>query len=349
VSGTISFLGADFNSIVHRGQVLARLDPALFDAQVESARSQLAKATADTEAADVAVGDAQTKLAQARALHDKQLIADADFDAAEVALKEAVAQREENRSQQVAARASLDQATVNRAYTVITSPIDGIVVARNVDIGQTVAAAYQAPTLFVIANDLARMQLNAGIDESDVGTVRVGEPVTFTVDAYPQEEFRGVVKQVRLQPNIVQNVVTYSTVIAVDNSDLRLKPGMTATLNVEVARSRNVLRVPAPALRYVPRPQVFAALGERVPPELAQETAHRQTGASGSRGFVWVDDGKELRTVPVTVGLSDGALAEVQAPALGDGTAVVTAEFVASPGRMVATPLSPMRPMPMGR
>ncbi len=341
VSGTISQLGADFNSIVHKGQVIARLDPSLFDTEVESARSTLGKATADAQGAMVAVGDAEVKLKQATALHDRQLIPDADYDAAKVALETANANLRAARAQETQARAALDQVIVNRQHTIITAPIDGIVISRSVDVGQTVAASFQAPTLFVIAGDLTKMQLNASIDESDVGMVHAGQHVTFTVDAYPQDEFAGLVRQVRIQPVITQNVVTYSTVIDVDNTDLRLKPGMTATLNIEVARSHGVLRVPAAAVRYVPRKDAFAALGEPVPSALTEETARRPGTGPGARGFVWIYDGGQLRPERVTLGLSDGSFVEVRGSNLRAEMPVVTGEIATPNKAMAATPLSP--------
>jgi len=342
VSGTISELGADFNSIVKKGQVVARLDPSLIDAEIQSARSTVAKAVADAEGAKVAVGDAEVKLKQAAALHDRQLIPDADFDAANVALETAKATLEAAVAQEAQARATLHQALVDREHTVITAPIDGIVISRDVDVGQTVAASFQAPTLFVIANDLKELQLNAGIDESDVGMVRAGQKVTFTVDAYPQDEFSGLVRQVRIQPAVSQNVVTYATVIDVDNRDLRLKPGMTATLNVEVARSNGVLRVPAAALKYVPRKDAFAALGEPVLPEFTEETTRRSAASrQGGQGIVWTYDHARLQPLRVSLGMSDGAFVAAIGPGLATDVPVVTGEITAPTRAIVSTPLQP--------
>jgi HlyD family secretion protein len=327
VSGTISYLGADFNSIVHRGQVVARLDPALLDAQIESARSELAKSEGDLQAAGVAVDDANRKLSQVRALHDRQLETDEDLDAAAVTFKTALAARDSATALVAQARAVLDQALVSRQHTDIASPIDGIVIGRNVDIGQTVAASLQAPTLFVIANDLRRMQLNAAIDESDIGAVHVDQPVTFTVDAYPQEEFSGMVSEIRLQPTVVQNVVSYATIVAVDNRDLQLKPGMTATLNIEVARARDVSRVAVAALRFVPRETAFAALGEEIPRAYWDDVRTRPAGgAPGAKGIVWTDDPAGLHAVPVAIGLSDGSVAEVSGQGVARALPVVIGE-----------------------
>lgn len=267
VSGTIKELYADFNSIVHRGQVIARLDPSLFETQVEQARANLVRAQAEVERLKVALEDARQRLARAEELAARKLIPQTELEAAQVTARAAEAQLRSAQAQLTQAEASLNQAQVNLQHTIITSPIDGIVVSRNVDVGQTVAAGLQAPTLFVLAADLTKMRVAASIDEADVGRIRPGQPVRFRVDAYPTEEFRGTVVQVRLQPTVVQNVVTYTTVIDVPNPDLKLKPGMTANVVIEVARRDEAVRVPNTALRFRPTAEIFAALGQEPPPE----------------------------------------------------------------------------------
>ena len=192
------------------------------------------------------------------------------------------------RSQQAGvtqSQASLRQNQVNLQHTVIESPIDGLVISRNVDVGQTVAASMSAPTLFILAADLTKMQVLASLDESDVGRIRPGQIVRFRVDAFPTEEFIGTVTQVRLQPTTVQNVVTYQTVIDVPNPDLKLKPGMTANVNIEIARRSNVLRVPNTALRFRPTAEIFAALGQTPPPigRRAADVARARTGGDPIR------------------------------------------------------------------
>ena len=252
VSGTVTNLYADFNSIVRKGQILARLDPSLIQAEIERSRANLAGAEADMERVRVTLNDAETKLQRARELSARDLLARSDLDAAELARKTADAQLRASAAQVTQARAALELSQVNLGKTVIASPIDGIVISRAVDVGQTVAASLQAPTLYTIAADLGQMQLKASIDESDLGNIKDGQPVTFTVDAYPTDVFRGVVKQVRLNPVVEQNVVTYAAMISAPNPELKLKPGMTATVTVEVARRSNALRVPAAALRFKP-------------------------------------------------------------------------------------------------
>ncbi|RPI54429.1 MAG: efflux RND transporter periplasmic adaptor subunit [Acidobacteria bacterium] len=266
VSGTIQQLNADFNSLVHKGQVLARLDPSLFQTQIEQARANLIRAEADLERLRVALDDAKTKLNRARELSEKKLIAQTELEAADVAVRSAEAQLRSQQAAVTQSTASLQQNQVNLQHTVIESPIDGLVISRNVDVGQTVAASMSAPTLFVLAADLTKMQVLASLDESDVGRIRPGQVVRFRVDAYPNDEFTGSVTQVRLQPTTVQNVVTYQTVIDVPNPQLKLKPGMTATVNIEIARRTDVLRMPNTALRFRPTNEIFTALGQTPPP-----------------------------------------------------------------------------------
>ena len=287
VSGTILQLNADFNSLVRKGQVLARLDPSLFQTQIEQARANLIRSEADLERLRVSLDDARTKLNRARELSEKKLIAQTELEAADVAVRSAEAQIRSQQAGVTQSQASLRQNQVNLQHTVIESPIDGLVISRNVDVGQTVAASMSAPTLFVLAADLTKMQVLASLDESDVGRIRPAQTVRFRVDAFPNDEFVGSVTQVRLQPTTVQNVVTYQTVIDVPNPELKLKPGMTANVNIEIARRTNVMRVPNPALRFRPTAEIFAALGQTPPP--AGTGRGRGTGAG---------DGPDTRATP---------------------------------------------------
>jgi HlyD family secretion protein len=310
VSGSIRSLSADFNSIVRKGQELARLDPSLFESAIEQARASLVRAEADRDRLKVTLADATVKLQRARELGERQLIPATEVDAADVNERLAAAQVRSADAQVAQARAALSQARVNLAKTVITSPIDGIVIARNVDVGQTVAASLQAPTLFIIAADLREMQLKANIDEADLGQVASGQAVTFTVDAYPSETFRGTVEQVRLNPVIDQNVVTYAAIIGAPNPELKLKPGMTANISIEIARGDSVLRVPSAALRFKPSDEVLAALGAG---------SERPKGAG-----VWTLVDGRLTPVSVSTGVTDGTYTEVAGGALEEGTRVVT-------------------------
>ncbi len=283
VSGIVQSLeGVDFNSIVKKGQVIARLDPSILETQVETAKANLTNAQANMERQKVAVADAQSKLVRAKELAARQLINQVDLENADTTLKSAEAQQKSTQSSIVQAEAAVNKARVDLDHTIITAPIDGIVIKRSVDRGQTVNAGMSAPELFIIAADLTKMQVNANIDESDVGRMRPGETVTFRVDAYPTETFRGTVKQVRLNPLTVQNVVTYSTVIDVPNPELKLKPGMTANVNIEIARRDSVLRVPNAALRFRPTKDIFDALNQAMPPELERGRGNRGGPSTGS-------------------------------------------------------------------
>ncbi len=298
VSGNIEWLGADFNSIVKKGQVIARLDPSLFDAQLNQvqanlvqARANLTKSRSELDRARVQLTDAQQKYARAKELASQQLLPASELDAAKIAVDSANASLASQQATVVQVQAavtqseaSVNQSQVNRQHTIIVAPIDGIVTQRSVDVGQTVAASMSAPTLFVIAADLTEMQVNANIDEADVGRIRPGQQVTFRVDAYPTDNFIGTVTQIRLQPVVVQNVTTYGTVITVPNRELKLKPGMTANVKIEIAKRTNALRIPNAALRFRPTAEVFAALNQEVPPEMTQAPGAGRGGRGGG-GF----------------------------------------------------------------
>jgi len=266
VSGTIARLNADFNSHVHRGEVIALIEPALFKGAVQQAVADSENSEANLSAARANLEKAKAALEQARADYDRTVslakdglapqqqleVAKATFDGAKASVNAAAATVQQARAQVGQKSAAVSIARTNLNYTVIRSPIDGIVVARNVDVGQTVAASLQAPTIFTIAQDLAKMQVYGKVDESDVGRVKMGQPVTFKVDAFPKQVFRGTVSQIRMNPTIVQNVVTYDAIIDFANPELKLFPGMTAYVSIPVATADNVLKVPDAALRYKP-------------------------------------------------------------------------------------------------
>src|SRR5467141_267074 len=266
VSGTIAKLNVDFNSRVHKGDVVALIDPALFQgallqtaADLENAKANLAAAKANLEKAKAAAVQAKADYDRTVALNKEGVLSQAQLDLTKANIDSAnagvsgaaasVTQAEAQVSQKTAA-VTVSQTNLN--YTVIRSPIDGTVVARNVDVGQTVAASLQAPTIFTIAQDLTKMLVYAKTDESDVGNIKVGKPVTFKVDAFPKETFRGVVSQVRMNATTVQNVVTYDTIVEFANPELKLFPGMTAYVTIPVATVQNVLKLPNTALRYKP-------------------------------------------------------------------------------------------------
>jgi HlyD family secretion protein len=338
VSGIVQELSADFNSIVKKGQVIARLDPSILDTQVVTAKANLANAQANLERQKVAVTDANSKLVRANELSAKQLLPKADLETADMTAKQADAQLKSTQSQVVQAEAAVNKAKVDLDHTIITAPIDGIVIKRSVDKGQTVNAGMSAPELFIIAADLTKMQVNANIDESDVGRMRPGQAVTFRVDAYPTETFHGNVKQVRLNPLTVQNVVTYSTVIDVPNQDLKLKPGMTANVNIEIARRDNVLRVPNAALRFRPTKDIFAALNQPMPADSpggrgnrGGQNAQGQDGAAPAAGQPAANPAGAPGPAP-----GRGATGSGQAPSTGSGQAAPKAAGTATTGQVVA-------------
>ena len=325
VSGTIKALSADFNSRVRKGQVIAELEPSLFQTQVDQASATVSRLQAEVERARVQVDDAHAKLKRAEELSAQQLIARSDLETAATTARDAEAALKSAEAQVTQAKASLNQNQVTLGHTVIRAPIDGIVISRNVDVGQTVAASMSAPTLFVIAQDLTQMRVNASIDEADIGRITNGQEVTFHVDAYPRDTFAGTVSQVRLQPVTEQNVVSYVTVIDVPNRELKLKPGMTANVTIEVARADDVLKVPAAALRF--QNQIGAGSG------------------SGSRSgpAVWVLEGEQPRHVPVTVGLNDGTTVAVVGGELEEGAKVITGTSTPA-ATTVAASTSPLIP-----
>src|SRR6184192_1246012 len=308
VSGPIQAIDVNFNSPVKKGQRVAKIDPAPFAVKVREAEASLKNAQAKV------VGDRADKrlkkllLERNRTLLARNLVAQNDLDTAETANEQASAQLALDQAGVAQAEASLEEAQVNLRYTDILSPVDGVVVSRNVDVGQTVAASFQTPTLFLIAQDLTKMQVDTNVSESDVGRVREEQPATFTVDAYPGQPFPGRVAQVRNAPIIVQNVVTYDVVVAVDNSGLELKPGMTANVSITTAKRDQALRIPVRALRFRPD-EAGAAAPDAKPKE-------------ESAVYVLAPDGA-LRRVEVQAGVRDNQHVEVLGGDLHEGDRVV--------------------------
>src|ERR1017187_1874649 len=260
VSGAIAALHADFNSPVKKGELIAKIDDRLFVAAVEQAKANLAAAQGNLAKAKAQAVDAERQYQRDVILAARRLIADADRDTAQTTSEADKAAVDAAVGAVEQAKAQLNQAQVNLDYTNITSPKDGTVISRNVDVGQTVAASLQAPVLFLIAEDLCKMQVDTSVAESDIGRIKSGSPATFTVDAYKSERFTGVVRQVRINPQTVQNVVTYDAVIDVANTDLRLLPGMTANCTFVYDQKDDALRVPNAAMRFRPPNELLASL-----------------------------------------------------------------------------------------
>lgn len=312
VSGTIKNIYADFNSPVKRGQLIARIDPAVFEAQVAQARANLLSARANLEKAETARVDTERTMERSRELFSRNLIAKNELDTSVTNYDTAKAQVSVARAQISQTEAALRIAETNLRYTRIISPVNGIVVSRNVDIGQTVAASFQTPTLFNIAQDLTKMQIDSSVAEADIGKIKVGQPVEFTVDAYPDSPFRGSVSEIRNAPISVQNVVTYDAVIKVDNPELKLKPGMTANVSIIVSSKKDVLRVPNAALRFRPT-------------EKRGKTQQKEKGNG-----VWITENKKPKRIAVSTGISDGNYTELLSDDIKEGQELIV-ESLAKP------------------
>jgi HlyD family secretion protein len=364
VSGTIEKLFADFNTKVKAGQIVAQLNQDKFRAAEDQARANLLAAQSNIEKSKVSVADTLRTLERNRELRKKDLMAQSDLDAAQAAYDAALAQVEVNRAQAAQAQASLKQSTVDLNNTVIRSPVDGLVISRNVDVGQTVAASLQAPTLFTIANELARMEVHTNVDEADVGNVKEGQDVTFTVDAFPSRRFRGRVHQVRNAPIVVQNVVTYVAVVRIDNKELLLKPGMTANVQFLVSRKEDVLTIPNMALRFKPpeekeeAQELLRREQARTAPKVGEKRTSRQSvagaGAAAGRGArrvrIYVLRGDKAQAMEVQLGITDGSRTEVVSADLRENDPIIigmsSGASSANPG--VANPFQPSQPRGFG-
>jgi HlyD family secretion protein len=354
VSGNVAALHADFNKQVKKGDLLAELDPLPFQEKVDQVKAALEKAKVD-------VRNAQIGLRRQKALWDQQLAAQADLDQAQANYDSAVAAQGQ-------AEASLAQAQTDLRNSRIVAPIDGVVVDRQYDVGQPVAASFTAPTIFTIAQDLTKMQVSTDVSESDIGMCKVGQPVRFTVDAYPDQAFRGRIAQIRLNATVNQNVVTYPVIIEVSNEDLALRPSMTANVTIDVATVKDVLRIPNAALRFRPEQTTVA------PTPSADERAARAGGGPGSVGaarqlgqtaggkprkaggqtvYQMAADGiGEPKPVEIRAGISDGRFTQVAAGELKEGDAIVVglattkadASGGARPGAAAAPPGGGRRP-----
>ncbi len=392
VTGRIASLHADFNSVVRAGQILARIDPANFEAQLERAKADLTDARAGVRTAEALVAmqkandtaakvtaqDAARALRRARELSAEGVVSSRELEVAEAAADQAAARLEQAYSQVRSAEAALEQARarvdqaraavriaeINLFYTVIASPVDGVVISRSVDVGQTVSASLQAPTLFTIANDLTKMQVVANVDEADIGSITPDSRVSFTVDAFPGETFTGTLNQIRLNPQTQQNVVTYSVIIDVGNLSLNLRPGMTANTTFLIAERAEALRLPNAALRFWPEgtprgeEKEMIGGGAAARPDAVPETPPLPAAgevirfpaarpATARPHVIWVlgpEGSPEPRVVKI--GISDGSASEVVEGDLKPGEAVIIGRNT-SPEAMAARGNSPFAP-PMG-
>jgi HlyD family secretion protein len=326
LSGIIDSVEVDFNDRVQQGQVLARLDTDKLEAQLLQSKAGLAAAEAKLREAQATVTETQVKLKRCEKLADNKMCSGEDLDSARAAYMRANAEAGSAKAQIAEASAKLDADQTNLAKAIIQSPINGVVLMRAVEPGQTVAASLQAPILFTLAEDLAQMELHVDVDEADVGQVREGQQATFTVDAYPDRTFQARIIQVRYGAQVVDGVVSYETLLEVDNADLSLRPGMTATAEILVERLSDVLLVPNAALRFSPpnqskkRSSGGGSLLSKLMPRPPHPDRNQQSQQSEGEQRVWVlQDGRPV-PVPVTVGLSDGNQTQITAGELTPGT-----------------------------
>jgi HlyD family secretion protein len=341
VAGLIESFGSDprdstktvtYGTRVEPGTVLARLDSALFQARVGQARGRVAKAKADIEQAEAKLRQAERALERATKLMARRTVAQQEYDSDLADFESAKATLALNQSELLVAEADLQEATVNLGYTTIRSPVKGIVLDRRINIGQTVVASLNAPSLFLIAKDLSRLEIWSAVNETDIGSIHEGQDVRFTVGTLPQQEFQGKVSKIRLNASMSQNVVTYTVVVSVDNSSERLIPYLTARISFDVEKRENALLVPSAALRWQPRPEdvvseerssvALAPSSERFPDADQSKRAHPPRDHEAA-GVLWIQQGDYVKPVRVTIGLSDGLMTEVSSGGLREGDEIV--------------------------
>lgn len=309
VSGIINKLFVDYNSVVKKGQVIAELDKQNLQSQLNSAKAQLSQAQANLLSAQSDLAYQKANYQRNKTLYNKGLISANDYEQARLSWQTANATVTERRDAVATAREEVSRAQTNLSYAVITSPIDGVVISKSVEEGQTVAASYSTPELFTIAKDLKDMRVIANVDEADIGGVKVGQRVTFTVDAYPNDTFEGAVTQVRQEATTTNNVVTYEVVISAPNQDLKLKPGLTANVNIYTEEIKNVLSVPSKALRYTPEKETVG--GRKI------------QDVTNAKNKVWTLEGNTLVAHKVTVGSTDGVHTQILG-GIKNGAKVIT-------------------------
>ncbi|WP_262278748.1 efflux RND transporter periplasmic adaptor subunit [Hallella absiana] len=316
VSGIVSKLYVDYNSVVKKGQVIAELDKSNLISELNSAKANLEQAKASLSSAESSLSYQAANFRRNKALYQKGLISGNDYESARLSYQTAMASVSSARDQVSAAREQVKKAQTNLGYATITSPIDGIVLSKSVEEGQTVAASFSTPTLFTIAKDLTNMQVVADVDEADIGDVKVRERVTFTVDAYPDNTFSGTVKQVRQEATTTNNVVTYSVVISAPNADLKLKPGLTATVTIYTQENKGVLSVPSKALRFTPEKETVGGM--------------KIKDIANAKNKVWTIEGNTVVAHRVNIGMTDGSHTQILS-GISRGAKVITGISSAMP------------------
>jgi len=357
VSGKILEIFVDFNTRVKAGEVIAKIDQELFITRVNQDKANYQSAEASLEKSKVSLANTKKQMDRALELYKKDLLSDEEKEAVEASFYSAKSDLQSAQAGLARAKSQLDSSKVDLAYTIIKSPVDGVVINRAVNVGQTVAASYQAPLLFQIANDLGKMQVECSVDEADIGKVKENQQVSFSVDAYPDDNFEGTVKQVRYSPEVISNVVTYTTIVEVDNPELKLRPGMTATVSIVVGEAQNKLLVPNTALRFNPPQEVLQAYFEEmrtirqseqeqsasgddsgVQPKARNSASHSRQftgGQGGGMGMkdmarVWVEDEEgKLKMIFIQTGVTDNIYTEITSASLKEGQEVITGEGTA--------------------
>ena len=334
VSGIVSKLYVDYNSVVKKGQVIAELDKSNLMSQLNSAKANLQQMQANLRKAQEDLAYQHANFNRYKTLYNKGLVSANDFETARLSYQTASQSVSSVRQQVNAAQEEVKRAQTNLGYATITSPIDGIVLSKSVEEGQTVAASFSTPELFTIAQDLTNMQVVANVDEADIGGVKEGERVTFTVDAYPDETFQGTVKQVRQEATTTNNVVTYEVVISAPNANLKLKPGLTANVTIFTAERSGVLSVSSKALRYTPTKETVG---------------HMKIVDGGGKSKVWVIEGNTIKSVPVNIGMTDGTHTQIlsgvsRGQVIVTGVSAVTNEDETTANSSVQSPFGPKGP-----
>ena len=359
VSGKLLEIFVDFNSPVKAGEIIAKIDQELFITRVNQDKANYQSAEASLEKSKVSLANTKNQMNRALELYKKDLLSDEEKESVEASFYSAKADLQSAQAGLARAKSQLDSSNVDLAYTVIKSPVDGVVINRAVNVGQTVAASYQAPLLFQIANDLGKMQVECSVDEADIGKVKESQQVSFTVDAYPDDNFVGTVKQVRYSPEVISNVVTYTTIVEVDNPEIKLRPGMTATVSIVVGEAKNKLLVPNTALRFNPPQEVLTAVftemrnkrqaeqgqfassddsGSQTAARKSASSKRQFTGGGGQGGGmsmkdmarVWVEDENgRLKMIFIQTGVTDNIYTEITSDSLKEGQEVITGEGTA--------------------
>ncbi|MDD2367528.1 MAG: efflux RND transporter periplasmic adaptor subunit [Desulfuromonadaceae bacterium] len=350
VSGTIQKLYVDFNSRVRKGEAIAEIDPSLFNASVEQSKGSFLSAEASLQKAKVSLLDAKRTLERNKKLLKDGIISQADYELSETVLQSAEAGVKAAEGNLAQAKGALMQSQTNLRYSVIRSPVDGVVISRAIDVGQTVAASFSTPTLFTIAQDLTKMQIEVSVDEADISRIVLQQKTSFTVDSYPEQTFHGRVTQIRSAPVINQNVVTYVVVVSVDNSDLKLKPGMTANVSIEVAKTGDALKLPPAALRFKPKTEDD---GTNVKKSEEQKRGGHQRQNPGKAGgdknsgrdqkVYLLKDGKPVVT-SVKTGIANNSSIELLESDLKEGDEVIVGQNSGESKKKSGMSSSPMGP-----